>query len=157
MAAAHELILLAGALVLISILAGVVGTRFNTPLLLIFLLLGVLAGEDGPGQIQFNDFQSSYLIGSVALAIILFEGGLKTERGMLRLAFWPSLTLATLGVALTTSIVGAAAVWLFSIPWSVALLIGAVLAPTDAAAVNTLHGGAKPFDAPASRGDALAT
>jgi len=138
MAAAHELILLAGALVLISILAGVVGTRFNTPLLLIFLLLGVLAGEDGPGRIQFNDFQSSYLIGSVALAIILFEGGLKTERGMLRLAFWPSLTLATLGVALTTGIVGAAAVWLFSIPWSQALLVGAVLAPTDAAAVNTL-------------------
>ena len=90
MAAAHEFILLAGALILISILAGGVGTRFNTPLLLIFLLLGVLAGEDGPGRIQFNDFQSSYLIGSVALAIILFEGGLKTERGMLRLASFTS-------------------------------------------------------------------
>jgi cell volume regulation protein A len=135
---AHELILLGGALALISIFAGVISSRFNAPLLLIFLLLGMLAGEDGPGRIPFDDFQASYLIGSIALAIILFDGGLKTERVMIRTAFWPSLALATIGVALTAGIVGAAAVWLLSMPWTEALLIGAVLAPTDAAAVNTM-------------------
>ncbi len=127
-----------GALGLISILAGVMSSRFNAPLLLVFLVLGMLAGEDGPGRIQFSDFQASYLIGSIALAVILFEGGLKTERSMIQAAVWPSLLLATAGVALTAAIVGAAAVWLFSIPWTEALLIGAVLAPTDAAAVNTM-------------------
>lgn len=135
---AHELILLGGVLGLISLVAGVIGARFNAPLLLIFLLLGVLAGEDGPGRIQFADFNAAYLIGSIALAIILFEGGLKTERSMIRIAAFPSLALATVGVALTAGIVGAAAVWLLSVPWTSALLIGAVLAPTDAAAVNTL-------------------
>ncbi len=135
---AHELILLGGALGLLSILAGVVSARFQAPLLLVFLLLGMLAGEDGPGGIVFNDFQASYLIGSIALAIILFEGGLKTERAMIELAWRPSLALATVGVALTAGLVGAAAVWLFSLSWTEALLIGAVLAPTDAAAVNTM-------------------
>jgi NhaP-type Na+/H+ and K+/H+ antiporter len=135
---AHELILVGGALGLLSILAGVASARFHAPLLLVFLLLGMLAGEDGPGRIVFNDFSASYLIGSIALAIILFEGGLKTERTMIRAAFGPSLALATIGVAVTAAIVGAAAVWLFSLSWNQALLIGAVLAPTDAAAVNTL-------------------
>lgn len=135
---AHELILLGGALGLVSVFAGVVGARFNAPILLVFLFLGMLAGEDGPGRIPFADFQSAYLIGSIALAIILFEGGLKTERAMIRIALWPSLLLATIGVAVTAGIVGAVAVWVFGLPWADALLIGAVLAPTDAAAVNTL-------------------
>jgi potassium/hydrogen antiporter len=63
---AHELILVGGALDLLSILAGVISARFHAPLLLVFLALGMLAGEDGPGGIVFNDFQSSYLIGSIA-------------------------------------------------------------------------------------------
>ncbi|PYI77682.1 MAG: potassium/proton antiporter [Verrucomicrobia bacterium] len=138
METAHELILLGGALGLISIFAGVISSRFNAPLLLVFLLLGMLAGEDGPGRIQFADFRAAYLIGSIALAIILFEGGLKTERRMIEIALWPSLVLATIGVAITALFVGVAAVWLFKIPFTEALLIGAVLAPTDAAAVNTL-------------------
>ena len=139
---AHELILLGGALGLISIFAGVIGSRFNAPLLLVFLLLGMLAGEDGLGRIQFSDFGAAYLIGSIALAIILFEGGLKTERRMIRVALWPSLVLATIGVALTAVVVAVAAAWLLAIPFTEALLIGAVLAPTDAAAVNTLLRGA---------------
>ena len=89
---AHELILLGGALRIASASRqGVIGSRFNAPLLLVFLLLGMLAGEDGLGRIQFSDFGAAYLIGSIALAIILFEGGLKTERRMIRLALWPSL------------------------------------------------------------------
>ena len=73
MEAAHELILVIGALGLFSILAGVVSARFQTPLLLVFLVLGMAAGEDGPGQIVFNDFHTSYLVGSVALAVILLR------------------------------------------------------------------------------------
>jgi len=135
---AHELILVGGVLGLISVFAVTIGARFNAPILLIFLLLGMLAGEDGPGRIQFADFRAAYLIGSIALTIILFEGGLKTERAMIRIALWPSVVLATVGVALTAAVVGTAAVWLFHLSWTEALLIGAVLAPTDAAAVNTL-------------------
>ena len=135
---AHELILLGGALGLISIFAGVIGSRFNAPLLLVFLVLGMLAGEDGPGRIQFADFRAAYLIGSIALAIILFEGGLKTERRMIHIALWPSVILATVGVALTAVVVAFAAMLIFKIPFAEAMLIGAVLAPTDAAAVNTL-------------------
>src|SRR5690242_9319870 len=123
---AHEIILIAGALGLLSILAGAVSARFHAPLLLVFLLLGMLAGEDGPGGIMFNDFQTSYLVGSIALAVILFEGGLKVERTMIKMAFWPSLALATVGVACTAGLVAAAGVALFSFSWPDALLIGAV-------------------------------
>ncbi|MDE3196451.1 MAG: potassium/proton antiporter [Acidobacteriota bacterium] len=132
----HELILLAGSLGLVSIVVGAMSARLQAPLLLVFLLLGMLAGEDGPGGIAFNDFHASYLIGSIALAVILFEGGLKTHRATIRLAIAPSLALATIGITLTAGIVATAAVWLFSLSWPQALLIGAVLAPTDAAAVN---------------------
>jgi cell volume regulation protein A len=132
---AHELILLGGALGLASIFAGLASARLNAPLLLVFLALGMLAGEDGPGGIVFSDFSTSYLVASVALAFILFEGGLKTDRHALRLAAWPALALATVGVVLTTAVVACAAVWLFDADWGQALLIGAVLAPTDAAAV----------------------
>ncbi len=135
---AHDLILLGGVLGLLSIFAGLLSARVNAPLLLVFLVVGMLAGEDGPGGIQFSDFQASYLIGSLALAAILFEGGFKTERRMLRLAFWPALAMGTVGVAVTTGIVAAAGVVLFGIPWGEALIIGAVLAPTDAAAVGLL-------------------
>ena len=103
-----------------------------------FLLLGMLAGEDGPGGIVFNDFHTSYLVGSIALSVILFEGGLKLERTMIQAALRPAVALATVGVACTAAIVAATGVGAFFVSWPDALLIGAVLAPTDAAAVNTL-------------------
>ncbi len=137
MDAAHDFILLGGALGLLSIFAGLASERVGAPLLLVFLVLGMLAGEDGPGGIAFDDFGAAYLIGSVALAIILFEGGLKTERSMIKLALWPGLLLATLGVAMTTAIVGGAA-WLLGSTATDALLVGAAVAPTDAAAVSLL-------------------
>jgi cell volume regulation protein A len=143
MDAAHHLILLAGGLGLLSIFVGLFSARFGTPLLLVFLAIGILFGKEGPGGLVFNDFQAAYLIGSVALALILFEGGLKTKRSMLKVALWPALALATAGVAITAGIVCA----MFALlppppspysPWVVALLIGAILAPTDAAAVAML-------------------
>jgi cell volume regulation protein A len=138
MNSAHELILLGGVLGLVSILGGAFAARFKAPLLLVFLLLGMLAGENGPGGIVFNNFEASYLLGSLALAVILFEGGLKTGRGMVTIALWPSMLLATLGVLITAGFIAAVAVWLFHLSWLQALLIGAAVAPTDAAAVATL-------------------
>ncbi|HEX3415028.1 MAG TPA: potassium/proton antiporter [Stellaceae bacterium] len=138
MEASHHLILLGSALVLLSIFAGVFSARFGAPLLLVFLGLGILAGQEGPGGILFRDFHAAYLIGSIALAIILFDGGLRTDQKDVRRALWPSLALATIGVIVTAAIVGAAAVLLFSTSWTRGLLIGAIVAPTDAAAVSAL-------------------
>ena len=135
---AHGLILLGGVLGLLSIFAGLASARVGAPLLLVFLAIGMLAGEDGPGGIMFSDYRASYLIGSIALAAILFEGGFKTERAMLRQAFWPALAMATAGVAITAGIVAAVGILAFGAPWDESLVIAAVLAPTDAAAVALL-------------------
>src|SRR4051794_32841520 len=98
----------------------------------------MLAGEDGPGGIAFDDFQAAYLIGSIALAVILFDGGLRAERDAVRRALGPALTLATVGVLVTASLVGLVAVPLFGVSWTQGLLIGATVASTDAAAVVAL-------------------
>jgi NhaP-type Na+/H+ and K+/H+ antiporter len=135
---ANELILVGGALGMVAIFAGLISRRIGAPLLLVFLALGMLEGEDGPGGIIFDDFRFAYLIGSIALAVILFEGGLKTGLPTFRRALVPALLLATVGVAATAGIVGAAAHWLGGVPLAPALLLGAAVAPTDAAAVASL-------------------
>ena len=137
-AKAHELILLGGALGLLSILAGLISRRVGAPILLVFLALGMLAGEDGVLGIPYDDFESAYLIGSVALAVILFEGGLKTPVSMFRLAFWPAAALATIGVAVTAAVAGIFISLVDGLPLLGALLAGAAAAPTDAAAVAVL-------------------
>jgi NhaP-type Na+/H+ and K+/H+ antiporter len=138
MANAHGLILMGGALGVLSILAGLLSRRIGAPVLLVFLGFGILASDDGIGGIAFNDFAVAYLIGSVALAVILFQGGLTTPPALFRLAFWPALLLATVGVALTAGIVGGAIALLTATPIAAALLAGAAAAPTDAAAVTVL-------------------
>jgi cell volume regulation protein A len=135
---AHELILVGAALGVLSIVAGLLSRRLGAPVLLVFLGLGMLAGEDGPGGILYTDFASAYLIGSVALAVILFEGGLKTHLSMLRLALWPALALAVIGVGISAAIIAGAVMLVVGIPFVTALLFGAAVAPTDAAAVGTL-------------------
>jgi cell volume regulation protein A len=130
--------LLGSILVLLSIFAGLFSARLGAPLLLVFLGLGMLAGGEGPGGILFRDFPAAYLIGSISLAIILFDGGLRTDPGAVRRALWPSIALATVGVIATAAIVGAAMVLLFSTSWIRGLLVGAIVAPTDAAAVSAL-------------------
>jgi cell volume regulation protein A len=137
-ARAHELILLGGALGLLSIIAGLISRRVGAPMLLVFLALGMLAGEDGVLGIPYDDFTSAYLIGSVALAVILLEGGIKTPLAMLRLAFWPAAVLATIGVAVTAAILGVFVSLVDSLPLIPALLAGSAAAPTDAAAVAVL-------------------
>jgi cell volume regulation protein A len=138
MATTHELILGAGILGLLAIFAAAFSSRFGSPLLLAFIGLGMLAGEDGPGGIFFDDYEMAYLIGSLALVVILFEGGLGLKRPMLKKAVAPAIGLATLGVVVTAVIVGASIVLLLHAPWPAALLVGATLAPTDAAAVMSV-------------------
>jgi cell volume regulation protein A len=135
---AHRLILVGAALGLAGIFAGLVSRRSGAPILLVFLVLGMLAGEDGPGGILFSDFYTAYLIGSVALAVILFDGGIRTPFAVVRLAIWPALVLAVVGVAVTAVVVGAAVAWLTGVPFAMAMLLGAAVAPTDAAAVGAL-------------------
>ncbi|HWG77114.1 MAG TPA: potassium/proton antiporter [Steroidobacteraceae bacterium] len=134
----YQIILLAGVLSLLAVLAGFASVRIGTPLLLALIGVGILAGEDGPGGIRFDNFQIGYLIGSLSLAVILFQGGISTTRGMLRGALWPSVTLATLGVAISACVIGLAAVLLLHTSWPQGLLLGAATAPTDAAAVVVL-------------------
>ncbi|CAH2601310.1 Potassium/proton antiporter [Rhodovastum atsumiense] len=138
MATAHLLILAIGATGLLSILAGLLSRRIGAPLLLVFLGIGMIVGEAAPGLV-YADFRSAYVIGSVALAVILFDGGLSISPRLLRLAWGPALLLATVGVALTAGVVGVAVKLLMGAPsWPVALLVGATMAPTDAAAVGAL-------------------
>jgi len=97
----------------------------------------MLVGQDGPGGFEYNDFELAYEVGSVALAVILFAGGLGTSLKAIRVSWGPALALATLGVVLTATVVGAS-VWLYGIPLLVALLLGSVIGSTDAAATFLL-------------------
>jgi len=131
----NALILICAGLILLSIFAGIVSSRIGAPLLLVFLALGMLAGEDGLGRIAFDDFQTAYTIGAVSLAIVLFDGGLRTGMATLRSASWPALSLATIGVAITAAVTGAAAAFVYGMTWVEGLLVGSIVAATDAAAV----------------------
>lgn len=131
----NQLILVSAGLIFISVFAGLISSRVGAPLLLVFLALGMLAGKEGPGGISFDDFRAAYIIGATALAIVLFDGGLRTHRDTLRLGSWPALVLATAGVAITASITAAAACYLLELTWLQGLLVGSIVASTDAAAV----------------------
>jgi cell volume regulation protein A len=128
-------ILLGALLVLVGILSSLVAMRFGAPLLLVFLIIGMIAGETGPGGIQFDDVRTTYVVGSIALALILFDGGLRTRFTTFRSVLGPAVTLATVGVLLTAMLTAPLAAYVFDLRWIEALLVGAVVASTDAAAV----------------------
>jgi cell volume regulation protein A len=128
-------ILLGSLLVLAGILSSLIALRFGAPLLLVFLLVGMLAGEGGPGGLKFDDVGAAYTVGSIALALILFDGGLRTRFNTFRNVLAPSVMLATIGVLITTLVLAPVAKFVLGIGWTQALLMGAVVASTDAAAV----------------------
>jgi cell volume regulation protein A len=134
-----ELILIiTSAIFLVGILLTPIAIRTGAPLLLLFLGIGMLFGEDGPGNINFDDFQVAYNFGSVCLAVILFMGGLETTLSNLKKAWAPACLLGTVGVLLTSMIVGLAAALILKVSLAMGLLFGAVVGSTDAAATFML-------------------
>ncbi|HZT28218.1 MAG TPA: potassium/proton antiporter [Pseudolabrys sp.] len=128
-------ILFGSLLVLAGILSSLIALRFGAPLLLVFMIVGMLAGEGGPGGFAFNNVKTTYTVGSVALALILFDGGLRMRLGSFRSVLAPAVTLATAGVLITALITAPVAKIVLGMTWTQALLVGAVVASTDAAAV----------------------
>lgn len=130
-----QFIFLAGLLTLLSILASVLSRRLGAPLLLVFLLIGMLAGEEGMGGIHFDNSGLAFLLGNLALATILLDGGLGTRKASFAISLRPAFALATLGVLVTAGVTGAAVHWILDWSWQESLLMGAIIGSTDAAAV----------------------
>src|SRR4051812_38668689 len=130
-----EELIIAVAVLLVGSIAASFVDRLGAPTLLVFLGLGILLGEDGPGGIHFDDAALARDAGTVALMIILIEGGLLAERAEVRKALAPAGLLATLGVLVTAGTVAVAAHVVVDLGWTASLLLGAAVSSTDAAAV----------------------
>ncbi len=135
-----EWLLISSVLILLSIVAWKVSNRLGIPALLLFLGIGMLAGSDGPGGIYFDDAFVAQSVGVVALAFILFAGGLDTQWKIVRPALGPALALSTVGVLLTAVVVAVFALFLFHVSFIEGLLLGALISATDAAAVFSVLG-----------------
>jgi len=134
----NEALLAAGALLFVAILLSAMSQRFGVPALLVFLAVGLFATElPGAPQALISP-QTAALIGSLALAVILLDGGLRTRTSTFRMVAAPSLVLATVGVLLTAALVGTLATLLLGFDWRTGLLLGAIAGSTDAAAVFAL-------------------
>jgi cell volume regulation protein A len=138
MEATNQLIFFCGLLLCAAIFASFVSRRIGAPLLVTFLVVGILFGEDGPGGIVFNDVPLSYLACSFALAIILYDGGIHTPMANFRQALRPAVILASIGVLVTTSVVALGMWAILGTDPLYALLLGSLVASTDAAAVFLL-------------------
>ncbi len=128
-------ILICAGLAVASVFTSVIAFRAGAPLLLLFLAIGLLAGRNGPGGIVFTDTRAAFLIGSAALAVILFDSGFHTSLKSYRQAAGPAVSLATAGVVFTAAVVALATHALLGLAWPRALLLGTVLSSTDAAAL----------------------
>lgn len=140
MESVDSVLLAAGALLVVSVLASGVTSRFNVPALLVFLVLGMLAGSEGAGGIAFDDPAAAQLLGIVSLVLILFSGGLHTVWRDVRSSASAAVVLSTVGVVITAMLVAAFVHWALGFALHLALLVGAIVASTDAAAVFTVLG-----------------
>ena len=138
MDAVNTLFLIISLLLFISVIASRVSTRFGMPLLLVFLGVGMLAGDEGLGGIRFDSFAGANMIGQLALAVILLDGGLRTKSDSFRLALKPAAVLASWGVLATVGLLGAFATFFLGVDWKMGLLMAAIVGSTDAAAVFSL-------------------
>ena len=127
--------LLAGVLLLLGIASSKFSARIGVPVLVLFLSVGMLAGSEGLGRIPFENYSLANSIGSVALTLILFDGGLRTSITSVQKVWKPALVLSTFGVLLTSVITGLAAAWVLKLPLLQGLLVGSIVGSTDAAAV----------------------
>ncbi|HUF13763.1 MAG TPA: potassium/proton antiporter [Longimicrobiales bacterium] len=129
-------VIVAGAiLVLFAVVSSKLSARVGLPLLVVFIAIGMLAGSEGIGRIAFENYPLAHGIGTVALVLILFDGGLRTSVGALQLAWKPAFGLATIGVLITAGVTGLAAAFVLGLPLLHGVLLGAIVGSTDAAAV----------------------
>ncbi|MBM4441310.1 MAG: potassium/proton antiporter [Candidatus Rokubacteria bacterium] len=135
MAPPESLLLVASVLLLVSIIASKSTGRLGVPALLLFLVIGMLAGSEGPGGIAFDDPGLAQALGVLALALILFAGGADTDWRSVRPVVWEALALSTLGVFITAVTLAALLHLLLQYSFREALLLGAIVSSTDAAAV----------------------
>ncbi len=138
-----HLVALAGILLAAGVGSSLLASALRLPALLLFLGVGMAVGSDGLNWIYLNDYQLARLIGTIALIVILYEGGLQTGLRKLRPVLAPAISLAVVGTALTAVIAGLAAAWLLHFSVTEGLLLGAILSPTDGAAVFSLLRGVR--------------
>src|SRR5688500_7771789 len=129
------LMVLVALFLLICVLASKVSSKLGIPSLVFFIGIGMLAGSEGFGGIHFDDVGLTKGVGAIALAFILFAGGLDTDLEQLKPSLWRGLSLSTLGTAVTAALVGLFAHYFLGFSWLEGMLLGAVVSPTDAAAV----------------------
>src|SRR4051812_49985910 len=132
------MVLAAGALLAAGIAATLIAGRFRLPGLVLFLGLGMAIGTDGLGLIDFDDYRLARTIGIVALALILFEGGLTSGVLEIRPVLPSAISLAVVGTVVTAVVTGLAAAWLLDLSTLEGVVVGAVLASTDGAAIFAL-------------------
>jgi potassium/hydrogen antiporter len=131
----HNILIISAGLMALSVFACSLSARLGVPALLLFLFIGMLAGSDGIGKIEFQDVQLTQLLGIVSLILILFDGGIGSRWREIKPIAKEGVLLSTLGVFLTSSLIGAFTHYIFGMPWLHGLLLGAIISSTDAAAV----------------------